>query len=198
MAAFDERQINRAPAGTFATKEHSAPELTLSVLSGPHGFDQFGYDPAGRDANGFDRSGIHWATGTSLDPDGFNRQGITPEGYDRAGFNSRGFDRAGRHQFTGTRFDSFHRDVDGFDEYGLDSSGRDRAGRTATDRDAAIIDGVFPPELTDAHVTAGNPFGWYVLRAGDEFYSANRFGRTIRALDRDVAFDSVRKLAAAA
>lgn len=72
----------------------------------------------------------HPETGTSYDPDGFNREGYDADGYDADGYNRGGFDRGGF-------------DRDGFDGRGFDADGihpetqtsRDPSGRDANGRD---------------------------------------------------------------
>ena len=54
-----------------------------------------------RDKYGFDKNGMHKATGTRFNKDGFDKEGYDKEGYDKEGYdkygyNKNGFDKDGK------------------------------------------------------------------------------------------------------
>lgn len=130
-----------------------------------NGFNGWGRDRAGNDHHGFSPKGIHKVTGTTRDPQGFDRKGIDTQGYNRdgydhsgrnrqginkQGFNREGYDRQGWsvggwnaqgiNKETGTQFNSSGWTRDGFNKQGLNRDGWDREGYNAEGYNAERLD----------------------------------------------------------
>ena len=140
----------------LSSKEHRQTSVEYDI----EGYDADGYDNKGLSRTGFKKDGTwhykpgnlyidsrgfnketgdHWATGTSRDPEGFDRWGKDDSSisYDRSGFGYySGYNREGFHRDTGTKFNPAGFDRDGYNKdgynshksYGCDRAGYNRAG----------------------------------------------------------------------
>lgn len=92
------------------------------------GFDRKGihfatgtkYNKKGFNKYGFNKEGIHCSTGTKFDSHGFDKYSFDSEGYDNTGFNMKGYNRNG--------FDKKGFNNEGYNRAGIDRNGFDKDG----------------------------------------------------------------------
>jgi len=110
------------------------------------GFDEYGYYADGFNKEGihkatgttFNKEGIHKATGTTFNQEGFDKDGFDKLGYDqdrfnKNGYDKNGFDKNGTHIATHTLFDTAGFNKEGFDGDGFDKLGKNKQGLTSNE-----------------------------------------------------------------